>query len=116
MGELYGGDMAQVMYGRNARHVPAWCYLQNQGPGYVSFVGASRMGAPHPLRYGSEREHVFAVGEIIFRPHVAIATDALRGTGLAGLATGSHDTDEMLANGELIIGTEQMLEQIKSRS
>jgi hypothetical protein len=116
---LYGdADMARVMYGDNARRVPAWLYVQDQGTdskgAYVSFVGASRVAdGPHPLRYSSGRTHLFVVGEIMVRPHLAVATDALRGHGLSGLATAGHDIGEMLSDGELIIGTEDMLRSMR---
>ncbi|WP_433855123.1 hypothetical protein [Streptomyces kronopolitis] len=89
-----------------ARHVPAWMYVQDAGPGLVSFVGASRVtpqAGAHPLRYGSERTHQMIVGEFVLRPHYALATDALIGTGLGGIAgRGFHDLDGLLDNGELL--------------
>ncbi len=57
----------------------------------------------HPLRYGSQRTHQFAVGEIIVRPHFVLATDTLRGTGVAGLVTGNHDIKDMLTDGEYVV-------------
>lgn len=109
---LYGDDQsaARIMFGENARHVPMWMYVQDQGrqdgQGIISFTGASRVGADiHPLRYGSERTHQFVLGEIIVRPHLVIATDTLRGTGLAGLATSGHDLRRMLTAGELLLCT-----------
>lgn len=104
---LYDGiDMARVLYGENARHVPAWLYVQDQGDGMVSFVGASKVepGQPHPLRYGPERTHQFVVGELIVRPQLVVATDALRGMGLSALAIHHHDIDAMLRRGETVIG------------
>jgi hypothetical protein len=112
---LYEGvDMARVLYGENARRVPAWMYVQDNGPGGVTFVGASNVtgthrtepaAGPHPLRYGSERTHQLIVGEIIVRPHLVIATDTLRGMGLTSLAVmNSHDIAEMLREGERLIG------------
>jgi hypothetical protein len=97
--------MTRALFGQDAVHVPAWMYVQEQDDGMVSFVGASRVpaGQPHPLRYGSLRTHQFAVGEIILRPHLLVATDALRGMGLAGLATSGHDLDQMLTAGERLI-------------
>ncbi|GGM52846.1 hypothetical protein ACFFX1_55310 [Dactylosporangium sucinum] len=97
-------DMAQVMFGENARHVPAWLYVQHQGDDMVSFVGASRVAGHHPLRYGSDRTHQFILGEIIVRPHLIVSTDALRGYGLSGLATSDHNPSEMLAAGEILLG------------
>jgi hypothetical protein len=109
---LYGGDdvATKIMFGENARHVPMWMYVQDQGTQdgqrYVSFVGASKVGADtHPLRYGSERVHQFVLGEIIVRPHLVIATDTLQGMGLAGLATNGHDLRRMLTQGELLLCT-----------
>jgi hypothetical protein len=119
MDEIYG-DMTRVMYGPDARHVPAWLYVQDQGPGMVSFVGASMTrGQDNPLTYDSGHHvrgvyeprwtHHFIVGEIIVRPHLVIGTNALRGTDLAGLATGDHDIEAMLADGAHVAGSADML-------
>lgn len=95
----------RILFGDNARHVPAWMYIQDQGDGTVTFAGASRLpGTRHSLRYGSDRTHQFMVGEIVVRPHMLLGTDALRGQGLAHLVRAGHNIDEMLAAGELIIG------------
>lgn len=103
---LYDGiDTARLMYGENARHVPAWLYIQDGGNGMVSFVGASNTGGQHPLRYGSDRPHQFIVGEIVVRPHLVIATSSLRGHGLSALATNRHDIAEMLRDGERLVGS-----------
>lgn len=111
---LYGGaDIARVMYGENARHVPAWMYVQNHGQGAVGFVGASLVDGTHPLRYGSDRTHQFIVGEVIVRPHLVIATDALRGMGMGSLYLGDHEFGEMLADGEVVAGTEETLRRIR---
>ncbi len=93
------------MFGVNATHVPAWMFIQEQGDGLVSFVGASRVppGQRHPLRYGSDRTHQLVIGEIVVRPHTVHATDDCRGAGLAGLAQGEHYLRQALA-GELLIG------------
>lgn len=113
---LYGDtDMARVMYGENARHVPAWMYAQRHGPEVVGLVGASRVpeGTPHPLLYGSARQHAFIVGEIIVRPHIVIATDALMGYGAGSLYLGEHEFGEMLGGGELIVGSDATLNRIR---
>ena len=115
---LYGDtDMTRVMYGQNARHVPAWLYVQHQGPGVVGIVGASRVpdGAPHPLRYGNDRQHSFIVGEIIIRPHLVITTDALKGYAAGGLYLGDHDFREMLSDGEVAIGSDSALRRIRQQ-
>lgn len=102
-------DYSKVLFGANAVHVPAWMYVQHQGDGMVSFTGASRLpSAPeHPLRYGSQRTHQFVLGEIVVRPHLVVATDALRGSGLAYLATSDHDFERMVGGdqGEIVLET-----------
>lgn len=105
-------DYATVLFGQMARHVPAWMYIQDQGAGAISFVGGSRTPqALHPLRYGNERTHQFIVGEIIVRPHVIVATDTLRGQGLAGLVMTGHDITDMLCDGELLYEMREGLSQ-----
>jgi len=102
--DLYGGlDMAKVLFGENARHVPAWMYVQGEA-GLVSFVGASKVPTPeHPLRFGSQRTHQFIVGDLVVRPHLVVATDTLQGMGLSALATHRHDIAAMLARGERLL-------------
>lgn len=103
-----GVDYARVMFGENARHVPAFFYVQDAGPGLVSFVGASALPdeLAHPLRYGSQRSHQIFVGDILVRPRTVVGTDALRGYGLAALLTQGvgHDLDDVLARGEVLVG------------
>lgn len=97
-------DYTAAIFGANARHVPAWMYVQDQGNGIVSFAGCSRADvSAHPLRYGSGRTHQFILGEIVVRPHLVVATDALRGEGLCNLLS-NHDFDRMLRDGEALIG------------
>lgn len=97
-----GVDYTAVVFGRHARHVPAWLYVQDAGPGMVSFVGASRVDAlAHPLRYGSTLTHQLIVGELVVRPHTVHTTDQLRGVGLAALMT--SDYQQVALGGEQLI-------------
>lgn len=114
-GELYGSEdqMMGALFGRWARRGSGWLYVQGPG-GIVSFVGASRVpDGGHPLNFGSERTHKFVLGEVIVRPALVIATDALRGTGLSGLATGEHDLRAMLADGEVLMASEAARRQLR---
>lgn len=130
-GELYGGgdEVVRLFWGRDARHVPAFLYVQDQGPGTVSFAGSSMTpGQANPLRYGAPhwrdsrddpgyRAHHLIVGELIVRPHVVIATSALAGHGLAGLLTSAPDIEDMITGGrgELVAGTSAQLADIVHR-
>jgi len=135
MDELAGPDYLTAILGRNAIRVPAWCYVQDQGRDpqrgpIVSFIGASAFAGPdgdHPLTFGHghwERDspplaerpgyyaHYLLNGEIIFRPGVVVGTNALRGQGLGNLLLGVPYMSELLADGELIRGTQEMLDKI----
>jgi hypothetical protein len=128
---LYGDvDMTRVMFGEHARHVPAFLYVQDQGPGTVSFVGSSMTPRQdNPLRYGARhwdgdcrddgyRPHHLIVGEMIVRPHVMIATTAMRGYGIGQFLTDAPDIEDMISNGqgELVVGTSAKLAEIVYRS
>ena len=128
--------MLGALLGSGAIRVPAWCYVQDQGRDpqrgpIVSFVGASAFAGPdgdHPLVFGHGhyesngwgREiedprrfaHYLLNGEIIFRPGVVIGTNALKGNGLGNLMLGHESISGMLADGELIRGTQEMLARI----
>jgi hypothetical protein len=81
-------EQAKLLYGHHARHAPAWLYVQNQGNSGVIFVGASQ---DRSLAYGTDKTHVFVLGEIIVRPHFAIASNSCRGHGISGLVTNCHE-------------------------
>ncbi|HEY9656985.1 MAG TPA: hypothetical protein V6C65_00870 [Allocoleopsis sp.] len=81
-------ETTRLVFGMYARHAPCWMYVQNQGEGGVSFVGASRSQA---LRFDGEKEHQFVLGEIIVRPHFVVESNAFIGYGLGGLATAHHE-------------------------
>jgi hypothetical protein len=76
----------QMIFGIHARQVPAWMFIQRHGAG-VSFVGAS---ASADLTWESTQAHQLVLGEMVVRPHLAVASDVFRGHGLQGLATASH--------------------------
>ena len=98
---LYGDiDMAKVLYGERAIHVPAWMAVQDAGDSLVSFVGASRvLQGQHPMRFGSDKTHQLFIGELVLRPHVVYASNDCEGYGLAGLATNPFD----MTGGDIII-------------
>ncbi|PZD70171.1 hypothetical protein C1752_17186 [Acaryochloris thomasi RCC1774] len=83
----------QMMYGQHAVRVPAWLYTQ-PGKEEVIFVGATKdLRASH----GNQRTHQFMLGEIILRPHFAVASDNFRGHGATALLTANH-MDFLLAD------------------
>lgn len=91
--------LTRAMYGEWARHVPAWLYVQDNGEGQRSFVGATQSS---DLSYGQPHTHQFILGELIVRPHFAVSSNAFRGHGLTGLATVNH-SDFLLAEDLSII-------------
>lgn len=128
---LWGSEenALRMLYGEHARHGMGWAYIQDQGAGVVSFVGASKVpeGEQHPFRYGNPHHrrddprdgregyysHHFMIGELVIRPHLLVATNAKRGQGLSGLATGNHDLHGMIRQGEIIVATGRTLEQLR---
>jgi hypothetical protein len=108
---MMDADYTKVMFGQHAVHVPAWLVVQDQGEGLVSFVGATRMEAPHPMRYGSDKTHQLVIGEIVIRPHIVTATNSRKGSGLAGFVSdpfrGLHPDD---AHAEKILDLRRPLE------
>ncbi len=93
--------------------------VQDQGPGVVSFVGASRIDKDHipsrnipgnreepghPLRYGSKETHQLIVGDLIVIPKVVIGSNKFTGHGLAGLATSALGDPDGWTDGNIIIG------------
>lgn len=79
--------MTRAMFGQFAQHVPAWMYVQHQGPGIVSFVGASKS---EDLRFGGSKVHQFFLGELIARPHFVAESATFTGNGLASLIRSYH--------------------------
>jgi hypothetical protein len=95
-------DYTRLMFGNRAVHVGANLIIQpgqtENGQDQVVCVLQSRMPANaqggHPLAFGSQRSHILALGDLVFRPHLILASDALRGRGLTSLAKdGFTDTD-----------------------
>ena len=101
-------NYTKVMYGQNAVHIPAWMVLQNQQESGILIAGASR--SPDPL-YGTEKAHVFILGEIIIRPHFVVASDDFKGRGAGGFWTDLPSANEWMQNGELIVATERGTEE-----
>jgi hypothetical protein len=102
----YYSEVIAPLLGAEAVRAPVWMYVQDQGPGTVAFVGASRFNPlqdPHPLRYGSERTHQFVRGEIILRPLQVVGTDRFMGQSLSQTAVASQDVERMLENGEMVL-------------
>jgi hypothetical protein len=98
-------EQIRFLLGENARRSGGWAFIQDTAdPGLVGFVGAAKLPGvqQHPFRYGSQRSHVLVHGEVIFRPHLVVATDTLRGQGLGGLATANLNIESMLSDGEIL--------------
>lgn len=109
---LYGGmNMAKVMYGQDAIHIPFWMVGQNKRT-VVPFAGGTRS---LDLLFGSQKTHVLVVGEIIVRPHIVVASDDFVGRGIGGFWTDLPTADEWLRNGDIIVATELGLNEFKGQ-
>lgn len=95
-GLLEGVNVAKVMLGERAFHIPFNLIAQPMGDGKV--VGVFQTTAGLPLLCGSSRTHVLLVGDMMFRPRLAFGSDAFRGSGLSVLATnGFAEPDKWMA-------------------
>lgn len=101
---LYGGlDMTKVMFGQNAFHIPVNIISQDVGEG-EKVAGVFQTSHGLPLRFNSQRTHVLALGDMMFRPRLVIASDHWRGMGISGLyKDGFISVEDWLANGDVII-------------
>jgi hypothetical protein len=79
MDELYGGPMHKMLYGHAAVRVPAWMVVLNHREKGVAIAGASTSS---DMLFGGQLTHTFVVGELIVRPHLAVATNKYRGDAL----------------------------------
>lgn len=107
-----GLNMTQIMYGINARHVPAWMVVQNQGENLgVTVALASKS---YDLLYGTTDTHVLILGEVIVRPHIAVASNDFVGHGIQGFWTHNPSAEEWLANGKVLIHSDRGIQALKN--
>jgi hypothetical protein len=96
-----GVNMAKVMMGERAFQIPLNLIVQPYADGVVTGVFQTQMG--EPLTCGSKRTHILLLGDMIYRPRLAIGSDEFRGRGLASLCRdGFVDTKNWLA-GDILL-------------
>ena len=83
--------MTRALFGVNAVHVPFNAIIQGAGTekgiSRITIVGQSSFPTKlHPLTFGSKMIHQLVLGDIVFRPHIAIESNAFIGYGIGGLA------------------------------
>lgn len=96
--------MTKAMFGQHAVHCGFNMIVQDGENGQAIIVAQSQTVGVHPLRFGSQRTHVLALGDMVFRPHLVMATDALRGRGLSGIVRdGFVDYESWIEQGDLVL-------------
>lgn len=95
----------RAMFGQNAVQVPINFIMQdNDDPDIVSGVFQLKHPLGRNLRFGSKKTHVLALGDMVFRPHLVVETDAFRGHGITGLYTsGFADIDTWVRQGTILV-------------
>lgn len=112
---LYGDvDVTKVMFGQEAVHVPINIICQPMGDGKVT--GVFQTSAGLPLLRGSARSHILLIGDMVFRPRIACASDEFRGSGLAALAQHGFMELPKWLRGDVLLGpSEEELAQYADR-
>jgi hypothetical protein len=97
--------MVKAMFGEHAFHAPLNYISQSMSPEYFVALAQSKMPS-NPLIFGQDprrHTHLLVMGDVIFRPHLVIRSNHLRGMGLSGIATSNAwDVAEWLEKGELL--------------
>lgn len=89
------------LFGRDSFKAPFNLVAQNQGDNLTSFVGFSDY-IYFPFDVNLDKNHILFVGEIVVRPHYAVATDRYGGIGLEGIYVDS-DKEMMVDGDELMV-------------
>lgn len=89
---LFGVDMAKVMFGQHAFHIPMNLIVQDCGDG-VTAAGVFQTKSGAPLFAGSKKTHVLLLGDMVFRPRIILASNNLQGMGISHIFTDGFVTD-----------------------
>lgn len=99
---LYGDlDMAKVMMGQNAFHIPINLIAQPMDQGRI--IGVFQTSNGVPLLANSNKTHVLLLGDMIFRPRVIAASNAFQGCGVSALLKQGFSEIETWLKGDVIL-------------
>jgi hypothetical protein len=101
--------MTRAMFGQHAIHIPMWLIAQ-EGEA-TTFVVATRSSE---LMFGCVRTHALVWGELIVRPHLVVASDEFRGSGLTHLANVGA-LDERWLRADTVLDPLGRLAQLRGR-
>lgn len=92
MSSLFGDlDIAKIMFGQNAFHIPFNMIVQQVGDGDKA-AGIFQTESGKPLYFGSVKSHVMILADVVVRPQLVLATDEMAGHGIGGIySSGFHD-------------------------
>lgn len=114
---MSGDPYVRAMFGENAVQVGFNYIVQEANDGRVLVIAQSTSPvAKHPLMFGSQRTHVMALGDMVFRPRLVMGSDKLRGRGLTGIATsGFLDMDAWGDSADLILDPTGQVANIRQK-
>ncbi len=94
-------DYAKVLMGENAVSLPFNFVRQEAGENHGLILGQETGRA---LAFGSDMPHVLVIGDMVFRPHLAIESKHCVGMGAAAIITSSSfaGVDEWVRNGNIL--------------
>lgn len=105
MNSLFGDyDMAKLMMGERAFHIPVNFIAQQTDKGSDKVAGVWQSSMGKPLFPDDKFIHVLTLGDMIFRPRLMIGSNSFSGRGISSLyKDGFIDMDKWVNEGEVIL-------------
>lgn len=101
---LYEGvDIAKVMMGERAFHIPINFITQHASENGVAGVFQTTHGLQLMGGDANKFIHVLTMGDMIFRPRLMIGSDDFKGVGMAGLYKDGFISHEQWLKGTVIL-------------
>jgi len=95
-------NYAKVLMGEHALSLP-FNFVRQKADEQRGLILGQETG--RALAFGSDMTHVFVMGDMVFRPHLAIESNHCKGMGAAAIITSSSfcDVDEWIRNGNILL-------------
>ena len=90
----------EMLHGKHARQTDGFVIVQDMGEAGQLYVGLSK---GHELSYEAPETHVLIIGNMIVTPKLVMASNHLRGSGIAHVATSGGNADEWVAAGRVVL-------------
>ena len=95
-------DYAKIMMGEHALSLP-FNFVRQKVDEQHGLILGQEVG--QHLAFGSDMSHVLVMGDMVFRPHLAIESNHCEGMGANAIVTSSSfcDLNEWIRNGNILL-------------